>query len=128
MNKRQISTVLVELVKTAKPSDTASAFGYVNGESEIKGGESNPQGYLIDATPEAFESPESSTIKEAMYYPASKLLIVVFRETGPYSFQGVEMKLWAQFKLAESKGVFLAEHITGRKGNQGKLFQSRKLA
>lgn len=60
---------------------------------------------------ESFESPESSTIVHAEYDPDTERLLVTFKHTGSYVYQGVPRTLWDGFASAASKGGYFGSVI-----------------
>lgn len=65
--------------------------------------------------PSSFESPESSTIAQAIYDGATEIMRVYFKRAGKdndcYEYRQVPAILWADFVAADSKGRFFAERI-----------------
>lgn len=76
-------------------------------------------GYGADGDiPYYFESPESSTIEQALYDPDTQTLRVTFKrgkgKTETYQYDKIEPMLWADFYSAPSKGSFFALNIRPR--------------
>lgn len=65
--------------------------------------------------PQSFESPESSTISQAIYDSSTEIMRIYFKRQGKdndcYEYRQVPAILWADFAAADSKGRFFSERI-----------------
>jgi len=60
------------------------------------------------------ETPESCNIQEASYNPATKALVIAFRNGSRYSYAEVPLDIFEGFAHASSRGSYLAKCIKGR--------------
>jgi hypothetical protein len=65
-----------------------------------------------------FNSPESSNIEGADYYPEDKRLVIRFKRSRSYEYSQVSQDLFTAFHQSDSKGLFFSANIrpnfTGR--------------
>lgn len=70
---------------------------------------------IASKLPDAFESPESSSIARATYDESAKMLLVGIKKgpnlTQEYVYSGVEPHQWAEFVTAKSKGQYFNTRI-----------------
>jgi len=57
---------------------------------------------------------DSTTVREAWYYPENKELIVEFTTGKRYSYAGVPEEIWNGFISAASAGVYLSNKVKGQ--------------
>lgn len=62
---------------------------------------------------EEFPTFTSSNLAEIRYDGNQMMLEVVFQNGGTYHYYDVESHVIEEFKVADSKGIFLAERIKG---------------
>lgn len=61
---------------------------------------------------EVVTSPESSSVKEATYFPDDQVLIIWFGKTNTkYRYKGFKPEHWQLYKSAPSKGKFVHSFI-----------------
>lgn len=70
-------------------------------------------GNIADETV-VIEGGASSAIEFAVYDAGTKSLVVKFRESGMYRYEGISLTLAFRFAQAESKGAFFHREIKNR--------------
>jgi hypothetical protein len=56
----------------------------------------------------------STNIKSATYDTESQVLTVNFNNGGIYEYQSVPWELFAKFRMSDSQGKFLNQHVKGK--------------
>lgn len=60
------------------------------------------------------EFPSSKTIREATYFPESKILRITYNTGKMCEYASVPESVWGAMKNAESAGSFVAQKIKGQ--------------